>query len=83
MPTANIKHIPSLSQVNINRNTKDPLASVPIIWYKMPNFQQKFTRHVKGQEKTQSEKTKKALELDLDMFTDFWITRKGILNNYG
>lgn len=55
--TANIKHSPTPSQIDIKPHTNSLLLSVPLTWYVMPDFQLKITRHVNGKKK-QSEETK-------------------------
>ena len=66
----NIKGSLTPSQINIKSHTKGIFTSVPITWYIMSSFQQKFTRSGKRQNKTklkQYEETKQASEQDSDM----------------
>lgn len=62
----NSKHSLTSSQINIKPHTRGAFSSVYFTQYIMSGFQQKITRHAKRQ-KTQSQETKQAAELDSGM----------------
>lgn len=66
--TANVKHSPTPSQIDIDPHTKDLFTSVVITQYKMISFQQKkLQRMPKGKEKNTSEKIKHISQLAPDV----------------
>lgn len=50
--------------MNVNLHTKGKYTSVLIIWYNRPGFQQKLTKHAKGEKETQTGETKQVSHWD-------------------
>lgn len=50
-PLTNIKHNATPSQIHLKPHNKDLFILVPTPRYNMCSFQQKITRHAKGEEK--------------------------------
>lgn len=77
MGTANIKHNPVPSEINIKAHTKSLITSVPITRNIISGFQKKLQVMLKGKKKHNLKRPKTALEPDSDKTQVFGIIRQG------